>query len=213
VHGERDEVVELDLGRRDEPGERGADGALHEEVLRDRAVDYPHRAELFVEPLRGLEHAAVDGNVLTDQEDALVALHLLVKGLVDGFDDVDRLHVGRRGGGCLRAVHGLHRCVVSPVDGCGGLALSRWARRASAALASRSSSSVSNRKGGTGAGRPCLSIATNVRYAVEVCFFSPVRRSSHRTSTRISMDVRPVKVSLTEIRASCPTLIGARNDI
>src|SRR5947208_8902288 len=59
VHGERDEIVELDLGGGDQPGDRSSDHPLHEEILRDRAVDDAHRAEALVEAPRRLEYAAV----------------------------------------------------------------------------------------------------------------------------------------------------------
>src|SRR5207249_7539281 len=59
--------------------------------LRARRVDDAHLAEALQHPLGDLEGAAVDADVLAEDEDALVALHLLPDPLPD------RLNVGRQG--------------------------------------------------------------------------------------------------------------------
>src|SRR5206468_161083 len=177
VDGERDEIVELDLWGRDQSRDRRAHRALDQEVLRNWAVDDPHRPEFLVQASRRLEHPAVGRDVFADEEDALVTLHLLHEAFGDGLDVAHGLHVGAdRSGGGFGCLHHLHRCSISlGVLSCSS---SRSALLASAARASRFSSSVSRMSGGTGTGWPLLSTATNVRYAVLVCRRSPLSRSS-----------------------------------
>ena len=86
-----DEVGELHLGDRPQAHHRGAGRAADDRRLRERRVDHAPGAELLLEALRHLERAAVDADVLADQEDALVVLHLLAEAVAD------RLEVGLLG--------------------------------------------------------------------------------------------------------------------
>jgi hypothetical protein len=63
-------------------------------------------------------------------------------------------------------------------------------RRSCASRSRRASSGVDVSSGGTSAGRPSSSIATIVRYALFVCWTSPVRGFSASTRTPTSIDVR-----------------------
>ena len=83
-----DEVGELHLGDGAQAHDRGAGAAADDRGLGERRVDDAPRAELLLEAERDLEGAAVDADVLADQEDALVAPHL-------GAEPVgDRLQIG-----------------------------------------------------------------------------------------------------------------------
>ena len=78
-------------------GRRRTDACAHKSGLRDWRVANPLWTELSDKPL-GKSHRAAPrvflvgppgaaGDVLAHDEDALVALHLLAKGLVDGLDE------------------------------------------------------------------------------------------------------------------------------
>ena len=54
--------------------------------LRERRVDDAPRPELLLEAERHLERAAVDADVLADDEHALVALHLLAQTVGDRLE-------------------------------------------------------------------------------------------------------------------------------
>jgi hypothetical protein len=86
VDGGKDEVLELDLGDRAQPVDGGADGDADDRRLRERGVDDTHLAELGVEPLGGLEDAALHANVLAHDDDPGVAAHLVAHPLADGLD-------------------------------------------------------------------------------------------------------------------------------
>src|SRR6185503_13597942 len=64
------------LGNGAHPHHRGAGAAAHDRSLGEGRVDHAPGAELLLEALRHLEGASVDADVLADDEDALVALHL-----------------------------------------------------------------------------------------------------------------------------------------
>ena len=72
--------------------ERRADRGADDRRLGDRRVDDPLLAELVVQPFGDLERAAVGADVLADDEDALVALHLLGERLADRFEIGDDRH-------------------------------------------------------------------------------------------------------------------------
>ena len=75
---------------------RRAHPEAHEAQLADRRVDHALGSELLQEPLGHLEGAVVGRDLLTHQEDAVVALHLFAQGLVQRFS------VGDGGHGRLR---------------------------------------------------------------------------------------------------------------
>ena len=91
VPGAGDEVRELHLGDRAHAHQRGAGRAADDRRLRERRVDHAPGAELLLEAERDLEGAAVDADVLAEDEDALVAPHLLPEAVAD------RLQVGLLG--------------------------------------------------------------------------------------------------------------------
>ena len=78
-----DEVGELHLGHRAHAHDRGASAAGDDRGLRERRVDHAPRPELFLEAERHLERAAVDADVLAEDEDARVAPHLLAEPVGD----------------------------------------------------------------------------------------------------------------------------------
>ena len=83
-----DEVGELDLGDGQQAVQGHPDGDPDDEGLGQRRVDDPLLAELLHEPLGDPEHAAARADVLAQDDDALVALHLVPEGVVDRGDDV-----------------------------------------------------------------------------------------------------------------------------
>ena len=91
VPGDGDEVRELHLGDGPHADERGAGATADDRDLGQRRVDDPPFAELLLETLRHLERSAEGADVLADQEDALVAAHLLAEPVRD------RLQVGLDG--------------------------------------------------------------------------------------------------------------------
>ena len=88
-----DEVGELHLRNGAHAHDRGAGAAGDDRGLRERRVDHAPGAELLLEAERDLERAAVHADVLADDEDALVVLHLLAETVGD------RLQVGLLGHG------------------------------------------------------------------------------------------------------------------
>ena len=91
VPGAGDEVRELHLRHRPHAHQRRAGRAGDDRRLRERHVEHAPRAELLLEAQRHLEGAAVDADVLAEDEDALVAAHLLPEAVGD------RLEVGLLG--------------------------------------------------------------------------------------------------------------------
>src|SRR5256885_13911202 len=59
----------------------GADACTGESELRDRRVNYAHRAELVEQSFRHFVGAVVLGDLLSHQEDAIVALQLFAQRL------------------------------------------------------------------------------------------------------------------------------------
>src|SRR5205814_6339415 len=89
VPGARDEVGELHLRDRAEPHDRSAGAAADDGGLGERCIDDAPRPELLLEAERDLEGAAVDADVLADEEHALVAPHLRAETVRD------RLEIGQ----------------------------------------------------------------------------------------------------------------------
>jgi hypothetical protein len=85
-----DEVGELDLGDRDQPVQRRADGHAHDGRFRQRRVEHARLAEPRVQPIGGAEHATLSPHVLAQHEHAFVALHLLGD---RGADRLDHPHL------------------------------------------------------------------------------------------------------------------------
>src|SRR2546425_3593743 len=100
------EAGELDLADGLEAVERHADRGADDGRFGQRAVDDALAPELAVQVLGDSEDAAVHADVLADDDDVLVALHLLEQRQVEGLDHVQFRHrlvlpwprIG--GGGC-----------------------------------------------------------------------------------------------------------------
>src|SRR6266550_5386473 len=88
----RNEVDELHLGDRPQSQVRGACGGSHDCRLGDRCIDHARRTEALAEAVRYLERPAICTNVLTKDEDALVALHLFPDALAQRFEECDFSH-------------------------------------------------------------------------------------------------------------------------
>src|SRR5690606_4319394 len=86
IEAGRDEISELDLDDGTKALEPGADGEADDAVLAHRRIDHPSPSEALVETGRGLERAAERADVLAEDEDAVVALHLLDQRAVDGLE-------------------------------------------------------------------------------------------------------------------------------
>ena len=76
VPGHREEVAEHQLGDGAQAGHRRAHRRADDRLLADRRVDDPARAEPVEQALGQLEHAAGRADVLAEQHDVRVALHL-----------------------------------------------------------------------------------------------------------------------------------------
>jgi hypothetical protein len=85
--------VELDLRHRHEAVHGQADRRADDAGLGQRRVHHPVAAEPLEEALGDAEDAAVESDVLAEQDHPLVGLHLLDEGEVDG------LHEGQVGHG------------------------------------------------------------------------------------------------------------------
>src|SRR5437764_6092058 len=93
VPGARDEVGELHLRDRAEPHDRSAGAAADDGGLGERCIDDAPRPELLLEAERDLEGAAVDADVLADEEHALVAPHLRAETVRDRLEIGQLWHV------------------------------------------------------------------------------------------------------------------------
>ncbi len=80
-----EEAVELDLGHRAQSSHREADRGADDAALGQRRVDDAVRAKALLETLGDAEDAAIGANVLAEQDDTVVLLHLLDQGEVDGL--------------------------------------------------------------------------------------------------------------------------------
>ena len=100
VDREQREVPGHEFDHRAEADHRGTHADAGEAELGDRGVDDAHLAELIEEALRDLIGPVVDADLLTHEEDAVVAGHLLAEGLIEGFavgdDRHDQLTVSTR---------------------------------------------------------------------------------------------------------------------
>ena len=101
VHGEGDEIEDLDLDHRAKARDRGPDPAADETGFRNRSVPYPFRTELLHEPFRRPEDPAGRADVLAHDDDLGVALHLLVERFVERIHEAEGPAVAVRGGRLL----------------------------------------------------------------------------------------------------------------
>ena len=86
------EVPGHELDHRPEPDHRSADADAGEPELGDRRVDDTHLAELLQESLGDLVRALIDGDFLTHEKDAVIALHLLANRSAEGVSICDYGH-------------------------------------------------------------------------------------------------------------------------
>ena len=92
VHRQGQEVAEHDLDHGTEPRYRRAESRSCESELRDRRVEDALSTVLLVETGSHGEHAACDGDILAEEDHAVVFGQLLVQRLADGGAEVDRRH-------------------------------------------------------------------------------------------------------------------------
>ena len=92
VVGARDEVDELHLAHRAHAEVRRTRRGADDRRLGDRRVDHPRLAELREQAVGDLERAAVRADVLAEDEDVRVALHLLEERLADRLEIGDLSH-------------------------------------------------------------------------------------------------------------------------
>jgi hypothetical protein len=90
VEGARDEVGELHLGDRPQSHHGRADRRSHDRALGERRVEHALFSEAIAQAGGELECPSVHADVFAEQEDAVVALHLLEDPLADR-GDVGRL--------------------------------------------------------------------------------------------------------------------------
>ena len=83
-----DEVGELDLGDRTQPGQRQPDPDPDDRALGQRGVEHARLAELLGQVVGGAEHAAARAHVLAEDHHAVVGREELLLRPPDGVDDV-----------------------------------------------------------------------------------------------------------------------------
>ena len=97
IEGDADELDEHDLGHRPQPACGGADGEAEKAHLRDRRVADAQRPEALEQAFGRLERSLGDGDVLTEDDDGVVSLHLVGEGLGHRLAH-PQLHRARRSG-------------------------------------------------------------------------------------------------------------------
>ena len=102
VEGEQREVDRHQLDDRPQPAHRGADAGADDRVLGDRHVADAALAELLHQALGDLESALEDADVLAQQQDRLVPLHLLAERGVERLPHPHRRHQPIPPGPCWR---------------------------------------------------------------------------------------------------------------
>ena len=121
VEGLAAEAQELQLGDRDHPAAGEADGRSDDDRLGQRHIDHALGAEALLQTLGGAEDAAVDADVLTEHDHALVGLQ---RGAERGADRLDHRHLGHQRGSLASRFCAARRC-----------ASARWASSRPGALA------------------------------------------------------------------------------
>ena len=99
VHGEREEVAEHDLDDGAQTRDGRPERSAGEGELRDRSVEHPLRPVLLVQTGRRREDAAGDGDVLAEEDHALVGSELLVERVADSGAEGDCCHQKARASG------------------------------------------------------------------------------------------------------------------
>jgi hypothetical protein len=83
VEGDEHEVDRHHLRHRAQPGHGGADGGADDHLFGNGCVQHPLFTEFFHQPTGDLEGPVVEPDVLAEEEDVLVAFHLLPERLVE----------------------------------------------------------------------------------------------------------------------------------
>jgi hypothetical protein len=91
VHGAGDEIEIHQLDHRPHAGHRGADSKADDARLGDRRFE-DAAGKAFINALGHGVWAAVHDDVFADDEDLVIALHLLVQGLAQRIAETDRSH-------------------------------------------------------------------------------------------------------------------------
>jgi hypothetical protein len=65
---------------------RRPSGGTDESRLGDRRVDHPALTKASEQPVGDLEGSAISADVLSEEKDTFVPLHLLEEGLTNGFE-------------------------------------------------------------------------------------------------------------------------------
>jgi hypothetical protein len=104
---EGEEVLVHDLDDRAHPLHRRADPGADDRHLRDRRVPHALGAELVEHALGDAHRAAHLGDVLTHDEDVLVAPHRRRKGVANGFSIGELRHSEGHAGARLKSGTGL----------------------------------------------------------------------------------------------------------
>src|SRR5215472_3348920 len=91
-----DEINELHFANRPQAEVAHATRRADDGALADRRINYAFPAKAFEQPFAGLERAAIDADVFTDQQHSWIAFHLLKHGLPYGFEKGDLLSTSRR---------------------------------------------------------------------------------------------------------------------
>ena len=94
VEGREDEVGELYLHHRAHAVHGRPDGHAHNAGLGQWGVDDSARAELLNQAFGDPEHAAVEANILTDEEHAGVRLKFFAEAVPHSFDQPHLTHHG-----------------------------------------------------------------------------------------------------------------------
>src|SRR5437588_9025772 len=136
VKGAGNEIDELHLRHRSQPQVAHAYGGAHDGRFADGSIDHALPAEALQQAGRRFEGAAVNSDILTDQQDRGIAVHLFEERLPDGIEISDRGH------GYLRALRGAGAPFLRLRSVCAGCATaasiteSRSSARSAAAAAS-----------------------------------------------------------------------------
>src|SRR6202042_281451 len=84
--------AEHDLDHGPQPAHRAAEGGAGQGKLRDRSVEHARRTVLLEQTARDGEHSAGGGDILPEEDDALVLGERLVQGLADRGAELEGCH-------------------------------------------------------------------------------------------------------------------------
>ncbi|MNT89105.1 hypothetical protein D3C72_2297750 [compost metagenome] len=87
-----DKAGELDLGHRLEPHCRHADRRADDAAFGQRRIHDARRAKARLQACGGAEHAAIDADILAQQQHIGIVLERMGQRQVDCFDQIDFRH-------------------------------------------------------------------------------------------------------------------------